>query len=208
MYIPPHFAESDLNEIQQLLEQYSFATLVSQSPSGLMATHLPLKLDASGDPWKLSGHFARANPQYQSWTSGAEILVIFQGPHAYVSSRWYDHVNVPTWNYQAVHIYASFRLLDEAETITLLLGQVRQYESDAPDGLRWDTLPQKVASSVRAIQAFELTVTRLEAKSKLSQNRKDTDYHHVVEQLLRFDDTDSQATARAMQRKRPQAPKA
>ena len=124
MYIPPSNAESRPEVLHDFMDAHPFATLVTASSEGLFATHLPLVLDRTlGSHGTLQGHVARANPHWRSFESGREALVMFQGPHAYISPRWYTPGNhVPTWSYTAVHVYGTPRLVTEpAELVTTTL---------------------------------------------------------------------------------------
>ena len=120
MYIPKLFREEDISTLHQLMQAYSFATLVTQHDGAPYASHLPLTLCPEAGPFgTLMGHMARANPQWRDFEVDGEqeVLVIFQGPHTYVSPSWYAvQPSVPTWNYAAVHAYGMPRLIeDEAE---------------------------------------------------------------------------------------------
>src|SRR5688572_1446882 len=130
MYIPPHFKESDVNEIQSLIREFGFATLVSIKDNLPWATHIPLELFTNeGDQWILRGHIARANPQWKSFEAMKDVLAIFMGPHTYVSPSWYNHRNVPTWNYKAVHLYGKVSLV-EGEKLEAMLRQImKRYET-------------------------------------------------------------------------------
>src|SRR5262245_10590354 len=132
MYIPSHFAVPDQESLFAAIERYSFATLVSPSASGMVASHLPLLLErAQADvPATLLGHMARANSQWRE-AAGQEVLAIFAGPHAYISPQWYESEKVvPTWNYVAVHAYGRLELIDDPhEAEALLLRTVDLYES-------------------------------------------------------------------------------
>src|SRR5690349_15724629 len=116
MYLPPAFQQTDTEIIQRFIGEYSFATLVTEGPQGLFASHLPLMLDPSeGKHGTILGHMARANEQWQHFTDGKEILAIFTGPHAYISPNWYvSKVAVPTWNYAVIHAYGQPRLIQDS----------------------------------------------------------------------------------------------
>jgi len=105
MYVPSHFRVADPSTIQTLIRDNSFGTLVSSGAGAPVATHLPFLLRTSGESLELAGHIARTNPQADALSGGEELLAIFQGPHAYISPRWYTEGAVPTWNYQSVHCY-------------------------------------------------------------------------------------------------------
>src|SRR5262249_15014602 len=147
----------------------------------------------------------KANPLWKTFGQNpeAEVLVIFHGPHTYISPTWYNHVNVPTWNYQAVHVYGKPRVItDYGETCEILSRLIVRNEGNPAYQL--ETLPQDfVAKEVKGIVAFQIEVTRIEANYKLSQNRSDEDYHSVIEHLAEREDEMSHQVAEAMKRQRP-----
>ncbi len=169
-----------------LLHEHSFATLVSHGDAGLFASHLPMLFwPERGPHGVLAGHLARANPHWQQFGADREVLAIFQGPHAFISPGWYQtKLAVPTWNYVAVHAYGTPRLLtDDSEVAELLRATIEKYESPRPAPWR-DELPADFkAGQVKAIVGFEIQVTRLEAKFKLSQNRRPEDAAGVIQAL-------------------------
>ncbi len=105
MYTPPRFRETDEAFTLDFVAANGFATLVSVGQDGPVATHVPIDLHRDASATYLLGHMARANPQWRTLSPDRDVLAIYLGPHAYVSPRWYDHPNVPTWNYLAVHVY-------------------------------------------------------------------------------------------------------
>src|SRR5579883_1304747 len=124
------------------MRRFSFATLVTVQDGAPFATHVPVLLDAdAGEQGALRAHLARANPQWRALAEGQEALVLFQGPHAYVSPAWYEtHPSVPTWNYAVVHAYGKPRLLDDAELFALLRASVAEYESGRETPWEFDSL--------------------------------------------------------------------
>jgi transcriptional regulator len=175
MYIPAAFRETRPEVLHALIREHSFALLVSHVDGQLFATHLPLLLDASRGPnGTLRGHMARANPHWRSFDRGEEALVIFQGPHAYISPNWYlAEQAVPTWNYSAVHAYGTPTLVENMSDVRALLDDtVGTFEAGLPE--TWSTArvgDDYINKMAQGIVAFELPITRLEGKRKLSQNR-------------------------------------
>jgi transcriptional regulator len=165
VYIPEAFRESDPATLHSFVRDNSFGTLVSNTPEGPFATHLPFLLDAGRNV--LVGHMARANPHWQS-LEGQVGLAIFQGPHAYVSPRWYTTpVAVPTWNYAVVHARGRVSLIQEGERLLEILAEtVRRYDPTwpMPEG-------EYVPKLAKGVVGFEIAIERLEGKMKLSQNR-------------------------------------
>jgi transcriptional regulator len=145
----------------------------------LFATHLPFLLDETRGPnGTLLGHMARANPHWQGLRTGVESLVIFQGPHAYISPGWYvSEQAVPTWNYTAVHAYGSASLMENPQRVRELLERtVHTFEGDTPQAWSTARLDESyITNLARGIVAFELPIARLEGKRKLGQNRPPAD---------------------------------
>jgi transcriptional regulator len=186
MYIPKAFHIDDLQVIHEFIDSNSFATLVSTVDGVPFATHLPLLCDRTRSPHGvLLGHLARANPQWHAFDGRREALVIFQGPHAYVSPRWYTTTPaVPTWNYTAVHVYGVPYLIEDAGEFSGLLDRlIAFYESGMPHP--WPgVLPEDFRDQLmRGIVGFAMDIRRIEGKFKLSQNRSREDQQAVVEQL-------------------------
>lgn len=184
MYIPSHYKQNNLDEIRQFMERFSFGTIITASNGLPVATHLPFVIESSGDNLKLLSHFARANKQWED-VNRNQVLVIFSEPHAYVSPAHYEQVqNVPTWNYLAVHAYGEAQIIDDTESIYHLLEQtINTYE---PGYLaQWKSLPESFHEKmIKGIVAFEITVTELQAKEKLSQNKKETEQKRIADALL------------------------
>lgn len=129
MYTPKHFKVSDFEEIREFVQQNSFGTLVTTKKGKPIATHLPLQLIKDGEEFFITGHMAYGNPQWRTFEACEDVLVMFQGPHAYISSSWYEQENVPTWNYQAVHIYGTAQLLTEDELKQDLTSLMEKHEA-------------------------------------------------------------------------------
>lgn len=203
MYVPKQFAEEDISVCHDLIEANNFGLLVSSVDGAPFASHLPFMLDRERGPYgTLVVHMARANPQWRSFSDGAEVLSIFSGPHAYVSPNWYrPGKSVPTWNYVSVHAYGIPSLLEEQpeETLDMMEGLVDAHEqgSDRPWRLR-DQPADFLEAMVRGIVAMEIPITRLEGKAKLSQNRAAADRAGVIEALGGSDDQTARVVAALM----------
>lgn len=203
MYISKLYREEDRNKILEFLRQNEFAMLVTYDGEKLTASHLLMEVVEAGEALYINGHMSRANPLWKTFERNPEVLVIFYGPHTYISPTWYNHVNVPTWNYQAIHVYGRPRILaDQEEVYEILSRLVTRNESNA--SYRLETLPQDfVAKEIKGIVAFQIEVTRIEANYKLSQNRNDEDYHNIIAKLHEREDEMSHQVAEAMSRNRP-----
>lgn len=185
MYIPPHFQQKDLQEALRIIRENSFATLVSQVNDRPWATHLPLLLQESPEgELTLHGHLSRGNLQRRSLEGRKEMMAIFQGPHAYISSTWYTSQNVPTWNYAAVHVYGEVEILEGEALRESLSELVDTFEQYTGTGLSMRDLPEAYLNRmIRGIYGIKMTITELQAAHKLSQNRDKESYENIVERL-------------------------
>lgn len=208
VYTPKAFSEDDITRLHTLMQDYNFAILVTQSPDGVpVATHLPFIVDTKRGSYgygTLFCHMARANPQWRSFASEHEVLVIFQGPHAYISPSWYEEVlSVPTWNYAVVHAYGNPRIIEDTTELyntlhTLVQHSEAQFEKPWPFDLPQDFVQQKM----RGVVGLEIDITRLEGKFKLSQNRPAVDQANVAATLHNSADALSEEVARLMHENR------
>ena len=208
MYTPAHFQAHDRARITAVIRAHSFATLTSAGAQGLTATHLPFLYDESAGPHgTLRAHMARANPQWREFAArpAAEVLMVFQGEHGYISPTFYASYpgtpHVPTWNYEAIHAYGVPRIVeDERGTVDLLEATIRAYEQpDSPYSAR-NQRADFISRLAQAIVAFEIPLTRLEAKFKLSQNRTKEDSASAAAALERTGDPAAVRLAWAMRR--------
>ncbi|WP_059173125.1 FMN-binding negative transcriptional regulator [Bacillus sp. FJAT-27445] len=184
MYIPKHFKVSDAEEIWNFVKTQSFGTIVSTEKGKPIATHLPFGLKKIGDDYYLTGHTAYGNPQWKTFETSEDVLVIFQGPHAYVSSSWYSHENVPTWNYQAIHMYGKVSILEKDELVEELTAMLVKYENNRENPVLWDKLtPELLENQLKGIVGFKIKVEDIQATYKLSQNRNERDYANIIEKL-------------------------
>ena len=184
MYVPKYNQMEDRAALLAYMRAYSFAALASSGPGGLTATHLPFVIEEDGGRITLLAHMAKANPQWRDFAAGAEALVIFMQPHAYVSPRHYDSPqNVPTWNYVAVHAYGRPALIeDRAAKMELQQKLIRQHDPAylaQMAGLSENYLDAKLA----AIVSFSLAVTRIDARYKLSQEKNAAERERIARDL-------------------------
>lgn len=201
MYLPAHFIEKDEAKITAVIRANSFATLVTFDGTAPFASHIPLVLQPSRGPrGTLIGHVSRANPQWQHFASGAEVLAIFQGPHAYISPSWYPTPNmVPTWNYVAVHAYGIARVVEDTAAFAEILRlTIDEYEAGRPTPWREELPADYKAAMMKAIVGFEIEITRVEAKFKLSQNRKPEDIAGAAAALSQSENQTERALAALM----------
>ncbi len=202
MYIPKHFREDDLSILQALMCDYNFATLVSVQDDGIpIATPLPFVYESEPAPYgTLKAHMALGNPQWRTFQAEPEALVIFQGPHAYISPSWYEvELSVPTWNYSTVHAYGKPRIIeDQAKLYAYLKTLVTIHESQFAKPWPFQLPTDYTGRMLKGIVGFEMPITRLEGKFKLNQNRSVTDQEHVIEALSSATDATTRELAALM----------
>jgi transcriptional regulator len=201
MYIPDLYKNENEEQINDFLQKNSFGILVNQCNGKLWATHIPLLLDKNnnGKP-VLSGHLSKENPQWKNFKDDDKVLAIFSGNHSYISSSWYDHENVPTWNYIAVHIYGTIKIIEGEAVIQSLKKLVDKYEQSSENPIRIEDLSEKTMMQTRGIVAFEIEVEEIQAQYKLSQNRDDKNYHNIICELEKTNDSQAIAVAKEMKK--------
>ena len=177
MYLPKHFEVAEEAEIFSFIDANAFGQLISIDAGRPYASHLPFLV--ASDHTRMHCHLARQNPQWQQ-INHQQVLVTFLGPHDYISPSWYQNPGVPTWNYQAVHIYGHCRVLDDDAAVADIVETLSaRYESgfDTP----WQ--PQYREAMLKAIIGVEITIDEVQCKYKLSQNRPAADHQGVIDQL-------------------------
>lgn len=182
MYIPHYYKNENLDEVYEFIKQNSFGILINQVDGKPWGTHIPLELEKEGDKDVLVGHIAKANPQWKSFNHDEELLCIFNGPHAYVSSSWYKEEEVPTWDYIAVHVYGKLKILNEEGTMRALQRLVNRYEASSKNPLSLYDLSPKILRQVKGVVGFFIEITEIQAAYKLSQTRKE-DHASIVHNL-------------------------
>ncbi|ODS22713.1 transcriptional regulator [Candidatus Endobugula sertula] len=191
MYIPKHFEVTDKDEVFAFVEANAFGQLISNVDGKLFSTHLPFLL--SEDKSKIIGHLALKNPQH-SEIDGQEVLITLEGPHDYISPVWYSSPGVPTWNYQAVHIYGQCEVIRSTEELQQVVNALTvKYESAFENP--WQ--PEYKPLMLRAIVGIEVTISEIQCQYKLSQNRSSQDRSQVIERLKSLGST---ALANEMER--------
>ena len=203
MYVSHFYREEDLKRVADFVREHDFATLVLSQDGLPVASHLLMDFETSPDgTWLVNGHMARANKLWRAFDSGKEVLLIFGGPNTYISPTWYKQLNVPTWNYIAVHLYGAPRIIDGGSELQDILARlIKRYETKSD--YRMETLPPDFREKeMRGAVGFQVKVTRVEANFKLSQNRNDEDHANVIQQLEARGDEQSVAIANEMKKNR------
>jgi len=203
MHIPKLYKNENLKEVRAFIQSNSFGMLVSTVDNRPWATHIPLELeeDQNGDE-VIYGHVSKANAQWKQFNEAEEVLLIFNGPHAYISSSWYSIEEVPTWNYVAVHIYGRLKIIDESELLYSLNKLVDKYEAHSAHPIRMQDFSEKTMKQINGIVGFKIRITEIQAAYKLSQNRKEADYKNIVSELESKDNPLEKDTAAIMKDRR------
>jgi transcriptional regulator len=201
MYIPVDFQEENSEELLRFMQAHPLGTVVSataaQEPC---ASHLPCLVKCIGNEWILEFHIAHANPQISFLKNGKTVLVIFNGPNAYVSSSVYTHANVPTWNYQSVHVHGFVEPMTDRELTEHLFASVAFFEAERPRKLDLNSLPPAMLKAYQQdISGFRIRAYKVEGAYKLSQNRNHADYGHIISDLASSSHRQEQEVAEAME---------
>jgi transcriptional regulator len=198
VYIPEFNRIEDRDTSLAFLRANPFAILISSVDGLPFATHVPFAVGERGGQILLRGHVAKANPHWKSFEQEQESLVIFHGPHAYISPALYEiRESVPTWNYAAVHVYGRVTLVDEKQAREIL--EALMAEFDASYSAQWAALSEEYRSRMlRHIVAFEMLASRVETKFKLSQNRTRTEQANIVRTLTNSGDSAGAGVAALM----------
>ncbi len=194
MYTPEHFQADDAAAVERLIRENAFATLISVVDGQPVISQLPwIYAEEDGRLW---GHLARANPHWQVFAQAPEATVLFQGPHAYVSPRWYERPGVPTWNYATVQVLGTVAVFDEPTRLATVVQQLTAvYESGANPPWSGTYNPRMLEQIV----GLELTITRIQGKFKLSQNRTPEDRESVIRHLRGTGRSEADRLAELMQ---------
>lgn len=200
MYIPKINLVTDRDEIFDFMQRFSFATIITAKDSLPVATHLPFLVTVKDDNIVLTSHFAKANEHWK-YIEKNKALVIFSEPHAYISPKNYDNeLNVPTWNYISVHAYGQGKLITGTDKVFELLERtIDNYETSYKQ--QWNTLPEDFKLGLsKGIVAFDITVSDLQAKKKLSQNKTENERLKIINSLSKSTDTNEQLIADYMKK--------
>jgi transcriptional regulator len=199
LYIPEHFRVREHATAIAFMRANPFVILVSSTDEGPFATHVPVVIRENGDHLVLRGHVAKANPHWRYLEQQPHCLTIFHGPHAYISTTNYvTPENVPTWNYGAVHVYGSARTYNTHEDLLAMLHDLIP-TFEAAYEQQWNSLSEAYRTRMLGhIVGFEINVTKIEAKFKLSQNRTPKEQQNVIDSLCPAHDSAISGTGQLM----------
>ena len=203
MYIPELYKNENAEEIKSFLKSNSFGILINQTEGKLWGTHIPLELETNAQGKEvLFGHVSKENPQWEAFENNNEVLAIFSGPHSYISSSWYDHENVPTWNYIAVHVYGKISIIEGDEMLFALKKLVNKYEATSENPVRIENLSEETMRQTNGFVAFEIEINEIQAVKKLSQNRDDKNHSAIISELQKCPNENAHAIAHEMKKQR------
>lgn len=198
MYTPLHYQNKNLAEVKEFLKQNAFGILINQTLGRPCATHIPLELDVDIDGQDiLLGHVSKTNPQWKYFKENEQVLAIFNGPHSYISSSWYQTEEVPTWNYIAVHVYGTIEILDEKTLLESLYTLVDKYEKGSVNPVSLHNMSDQTMKQIKGIVGFKIRVTEIQATYKLSQTRPE-DHPKIIEELKKSKNSGSHEIADIM----------
>lgn len=204
MYIPKAFEMEDKVQLLNFIRQHSFGILFSQMNGSPFATHLPFLVEETGDGIWLLAHMAKANPHWQGIQG--EVLIVFQGPHAYISPVWYESENtVPTWNYTAVHVYGDFIQIENPQEVRDLMEKtVGFYETEMPNPWKISRNDETFTQNlIHGIIGFKVRVNKIEGKWKLSQNQPKERKKNLAAHLRESSDPGARAIAALIEKNIP-----
>jgi transcriptional regulator len=201
MYLPANFRNNDIPAVIQFIRDNPFAALITPGEGLPDVSHIPVEWVEAGGEYYLEGHVSRANPQGRDFDKGKSALVIFQGPHSYVSSSWYGHINAPTWNYIAVHVTGKIRKMEEGELHQSLRRIVDRFESTSGKPFRMEHMPEDMLEKyLKGITGFVVKIETIEGKWKMSQNRNREDYENIITELEKLGDFNARRVAEEMRK--------
>ncbi len=203
MYIPKVYENKNLEEVKQFIQENSFGILVTQQNGKSLATHIPLELSENEfGKDVLVGHISKANPQWHNFSDKGEVLTIFNGPHSYVSSSWYDFEEVPTWNYIAVHVSGIIKTIEGEALYKSLKELMEKYEKPSKNPANIEDMSDKTMRQINGIIGFEIEITDIQAAYKLSQNRDEKNHQAIITELNETDNRGSKEIASRMNKER------
>ena len=203
MWVPKYFEVTDVDLITEFIKSVGLATIISQDDKYPFATHTPIEIETN-DKGKqvLRGHIAKVNPQSKLLENNPSALVIFHSPtQHYISSSWYQDPNAPTYNYMSVHIYGSVKILNNEQVYQSVKRLTDRYESKSENPVSLDTLPKKIQAMLKGVTGFEVSIDKIEAQFKLSQNRNQQDLKNIIKELEKRNTTLSKLMATELEKR-------
>lgn len=203
MYAPSHYTIKDQEQLLSFIKEFPFAVFILKEEEFPLATHIPIEVVMEGDKLFLYGHISNLNPQASFiGKDGVKALMVFSAGHSYVSSSWYSHPNVSTWNYRAVHVSGNLFELSLDEFKAHLYRMQNSYEKGQEKPALAENLPDGLFEKfIKAIRGFKVEVIKMEGAWKLSQNRNEKDHQAIIDELQKSDDAGAQEIANEMKKR-------
>ncbi|MFV1883022.1 MAG: FMN-binding negative transcriptional regulator [Balneola sp.] len=193
MYTPSSFKEENPDELFELIEKYNFGVLFSQHGEAPEATHLPFLVNKNvGEHGTLIAHFAKANKHWKSLDESKEVLVVFQGPHTYITPSWYKNKEtVPTWNYATVHVYGKPKVIHELDELREMVTHLTHFhEAQVESDWSLEESKSSFEKNLKGITGLVVEITRMEGKFKFNQNKSEDDQRGVISNLENLGETE------------------
>jgi transcriptional regulator len=201
MYTPDRYKNTNREDLLEVIQKNPFGILVISDGDKLVATHIPMMLQEENGQQFLIGHISKENEQGKLFYDSPFALAIFQGPHSYISSSWYSHDNVSTWNYIAVHIYGKIKVMTELELYEHLIQLTNHFEEKSAKAKYFENIePKTIRENITGIIGFKLSVETIQSSFKLSQNRNKADHESIINELEKNGDANSKAVAEKMRK--------
>ncbi len=203
MYAPSHYSISDQEQLLSFIKEFPFAVFILKEEEFPLATHIPMEVVMEGDKLFLYGHISNMNPQ-AIFIGKEEVkaMAVFSAGHTYVSSSWYSHPNVSTWNYRAVHVSGNLVALSVDEFKAHLYRMQNTYEKGQEKPALAENLPDGLFEKfIKAIRGFKIEVVKMEGAWKLSQNRNEKDHQAIIDELQKSEDAGAQEIAKEMKKR-------
>ncbi len=202
MYIPKIFEITDKNIIEQYIKENGFATLITKDSNFPTGTHIPIELEVNDKGDKiLVGHISKTNLQWKEFKNDPNVLVIFLSPiNHYISSSWYKQPNAPTWNYLSVHVSGKLKIIHGDDLWDSVSRLTDKYEQSSKCPISLKTLPSEVQNQINGLVGFKISMDKVEAQFKLSQNRQEEDFKNIIKELRLSNDLSASLMADTMER--------
>ncbi len=202
MYKLPYFTEENQEKVIAFMKENAFAIVTGFGEGYPVASHLPLNFETRGEKIFLTGHLMKNTDHHKAFEKNANVLVVFNGPHCFVTADWYNNSTVgSTWNYITVHAKGEIRFTDEAGTLKAINAITNKYVGTGTAG-SFDKLPQEyIDRMIKAIVGFEIEVMSLDNVFKLSQNHDEADRKNIIKHLKQRGDGQSMAIAEEMEKR-------
>jgi transcriptional regulator len=201
MYVPESYKNENIAEVKEFLQANSFGILINQIDGKISGTHIPLELDQDENGKDvLVGHIAKRNPQSKNFKEDAEVLAIFNGPHSYISSSWYQKEDVPTWNYIAVHVYGTIKIIEGEELFEAMKKLVDKYEKNSKNPVSVEKMSSKTLQQINGVVGFSIKINEIQAAYKLSQKNEEADHENIINELENNGDSSGMRIAKEMRK--------